>query len=161
MVYIGEIHTFHEFWSLQKWKYSQYNVTESIFRKHAPPAQSLTNIMDVDSRIVFIYYINRYLKDIVSKQLILSAKNDFFQCSLLYFGTISGYFYGQYMGTKRLYENKCNFGKYYPLNKFNGYLMLVYIIIKNHLGSCVGEIYMYMFLLADVFCGKSDVFGKN
>ncbi len=85
--------------------------------------------MDVDTRIVSIYYINRYLNDIVLKKLILKAKNDFFQWNLIYFYTIYGNFYGQYIVKKRLYENKFNFNQYYPLNKLNGCIMLLLIII--------------------------------
>eukprot|EP01084_Bolivina_argentea_P032463 60071_1 len=77
--------------------------------KNGPPAQPLTNIMDINTRKVFMDYINGYLKDIMSKKLIFNAKYAFLSWSHLYFDTILGYFYGQYMKKTRLYQKKIQF----------------------------------------------------
>ncbi len=80
-----------------------------LHRKKEDTAQPLPNIMDINTRKVFMDYINRYLKDIMLKKLIFNAKYAFLSCSHLYFNIILGYFYGQYMKKTRLYQKIIQF----------------------------------------------------
>ncbi len=60
--------------------------------------------MDINRRKVVNYYINHYLKDIMSKKLILKAKYVFLSWGVSYFDPIFWYFYEQFMRKTHLYQ---------------------------------------------------------
>eukprot|EP01084_Bolivina_argentea_P032462 60070_1 len=157
--------TLLEFCRPQEDKYVKSIIQKTIFRKKEHTAQPLPNTMDINTRKVFMDYINGYLKDIMSKKLIFNAKYAFLSWSRLYFDTIFGYVFWQYMKKKRLSQKIIQF---YSILCIMLVLYMYHIALQINIMSfeaiywVIDGVFIHGYnLVKNVFLGQNDTYCIN